>query len=299
MEVQTVATGSFNIMALVGITSAILLVLFAITGVLVYMAPYLIARYKFRDREKESLQFVLLQIVVPKGNEVKIDAAEQLFGALYAIKISGGMFVSLKPQPHLSFEIVALPESIKFYFSCHKKHRDLIEKQINGAYPDAEIKEVPEYNIFSEAGQTAYTQYTLRASNYFPVKTYRDLPTDPLSALTSALGKMQPGEGAAVQVLITPADGKWKESGKKFVKKEKDPGTGDKPKAPPDQKQLDAVENKISKQGFYAAIRVVVSSTSKDSAKAHLANIKSAFEQFSGPYNGFSGAKIKSEKGFI
>src|SRR3989344_2614909 len=299
MEVQTVATGSFNIMALVGITSAILLVLFAITGVLVYMAPYLIARYKFRDREKESLQFVLLQIVVPKGNEVKIDAAEQLFGALYAIKISGGMFVSLKPQPHLSFEIVALPESIKFYVSCHKKHRDLIEKQINGAYPDAEIKEVPEYNIFSEAGQTAYTQYTLRASNYFPVKTYRDLPTDPLSALTSALGKMQPGEGAAVQVLITPADGKWKESGKKFVKKEKDPGTGDKPKAPPDQKQLDAVENKISKQGFYAAIRVVVSSTSKDSAKAHLANIKSAFEQFSGPYNGFSGAKIKSEKGFI
>src|SRR5204863_3831051 len=29
------------------------------------------------------------------------------------------------------------------------------------------------------------------------------------------------------------------------------------------------------------------------------ANIKSAFEQFNGQYNGFSGMKIRSEKGFI
>lgn len=261
--------------------------------------PYFLGWYKYRDREKESLEFVLLQITVPRGNEIKIDAAEQLIGALYSIKSGHGTFGFLHPQPHISFEIVALPESIRFYISCHKKHQDLIEKQINGAYPDAEIKEIPEYNIFSENGQVAYAALKLRSGNHFPIKTYRDLPTDPMSALTSALAKMSEGEGAAIQILISPAENHWKDSGKAFLKKERDPGSGDHPKAPPDQKQLEAVENKISRPGFSTIIRIAVSSTTKDTAKAHLANIRSAFEQFSGPYNGFSTMKIPSEKGFL
>src|SRR5581483_11443354 len=209
------------------------------------------------------------------------------------------MLKGFKPQPHISFEIVALPESLRFYVACHKKHQDLVEKQINGAYPDAQVKEVPEYNIFSETGQVAYTGLKLRAADHFPIKTYKELSTDPLSALTSALSKMQPGEGAVVQLMISPADSKWKDPGKAFVKKEKDPGKGDSPKAPPDQKQLEAVENKLARNGFEFVVRIVTSSTSKDAAKAHLANIKSAFEQFNGPHNGFSGMKVKSEEAFI
>ncbi len=296
---EVAQTSSFDILGLVEAITVVLVVLSIIGGSLMYFWPYLLAWYKYRDREKHSLEFVLFQIVVPKANEIKIDAAEQLFGALYAIKASHGTFSFLHPQPHISFEIVSLPESIKFYISCHKKHRDLIEKQINGAYPDAEIRESPEYNIFTENGQTAYAMLQLRAANHFPIKTYRDLPTDPLSAMTSAFAKMSEGEGAALQITISPADGHWKDIGKKFIKKEKDPGTGDKPKAPPDQKQLEAVEGKLARSGFHTTIRIVVSSTSKDSAKAHLTNIKSVFEQFSGPYNGFKNLKIKSEKAFL
>ncbi len=277
-------------------------VLIILIGLGVFLWPFFVGWIKYKDREKNSLQFVLLQVTVPRQNEIKIDAAEQLIGALYAIKAGGGLigwFNAFKSQPHIAFEIIALPESIRFYVSCHKKHQDLVEKQINGAYPDAQVKEVPEYNIFSEAGQTAYQMFKLRSSDYMPIKTYKDLPTDPLSALTSALAKMQSGEGAVVQILISPADSKWKDLGKKFLKKEKDPGDTDKPKAPPDAKQLEAVEGKLSKSGFHTVVRIVASSTSKESAKIHLQNIKSAFEQFNGPYNGFSGMKISSEKGFI
>ncbi len=295
-------SGGLDPISLLVLIGAVILIIATLTGLLFYFWPILIGLYKYRHREKESLQYILLQVAVPRGNETKIDAAEQLFGALYAIKTSKsffGMFKSLEAQPHISFEIVALPESIKFYISCPKKYRDLIEKQVNGAYPDAQIKEVPEYNIFSETGQVAYVMYKLRAADYLPIKTYKELPTDPLSSLTSALSKMQQGEGAVVQVLISPADGKWKDSGKAFIKKEKDPGTGEKPKAPPDQKQLEAVEQKLQKTGFHTVVRVVTSSTSKEAAKGHLQNIKAAFEQFNGAYNGFSGMKIHSEKGFI
>ncbi len=283
------------IVTLLGVLAAVLVVV----GILMYFRRFIIGWIKYKDREKNSLQFVLLKVKVTRGNEVKIDAAEQMFATFSAIKKSVGMLGYLKPQPHLSFEIVALHESIKFYVSCHKQYRDLVEKQINGAYPDAEIQEVPEYNIFSESGHTAYTSLKLKNANYFPVKTFRELPTDPLSALTSAVGKMQPGEGAAIQLLLSPADNDWKDSGKKWLKKEKDPGKPDSPKPAPDAKQLEAVENKLSKPGFFTSIRVVTSAPTQDAARAHLHNIRSAFEQFSGPYNNFSGGKVYSERGFM
>jgi hypothetical protein len=280
------------------ILAASALMLLAV-GIILLFRKFLVGFLKYRQREKTSLQFVLLQIKVPRGNEIKIDAAEQLFATFASLRKSGGMLSFLEPQSHLSFEIVAVHESIRFFVSCHKSHQDLIEKQINGAYPDAEIKEVPEYNIFSEQGQTAYAILKLRNADYFPIKTFRDLPTDPLSAITSALAKMQLGEGAALQLMVSPSDDKWKSLGKKWLKSEKDPGKPDSPKPPPDAKQLEAVEGKIVRAGFNAAVRIVVSSTSSESAKAHLTNIKSTFEQFSGPYNGFGGAKIYSEKGFM
>lgn len=272
----------------------------ALLGSMVYFWRFFVGWVKYKDREKGSLEFVLLQVTMPRDNEIKIDAAEQLFATFASIKKSTGkLFGRFKAQPHLSFEIVALHESIKFYVSCHKNHQDLLEKQINGAYPDAEIKQVEEYNIFTEGGSSAYAALKLRSADYLPIKTFRDLPTDPLSAITSAMAKMQPGEGAAVQMIISPSDGKWKDSGKAWLKKEKDPGKPDNPKPPPDAKQIEAVEGKMSRPGFNTVIRIVVSSTSSDSAKAHLSNIRSAFEQFSGPYNLFSGAKVSSEKGFM
>ncbi|MDO8573575.1 MAG: DUF87 domain-containing protein, partial [Candidatus Daviesbacteria bacterium] len=278
---------------------AIFGLIFLIIGIVLFFRKYFVGWVKYRNREKNSLQFVLLQVKVPRANEIKIDAAEQLFATLASLRKSGGMLSAFTPQPHLSFEIVALHESIRFFIACHKSHRDLIEKQIHGAYPDAEIKETPEYNIFSETGETAYAQLKLKSSDYFPIKTFRDLPTDPLSALTSAFAKMQSGEGAAIQMIIAPADSKWKDTGKKWIKKQKDPGDEKNPKAPPDAKELEAVEGKVVKSGFETVIRIATSSSSKELAKAHLTNIKTAFEQFSGPYNSFSGAKVYSEKGFL
>ena len=292
-------TNGFDIIGLIVVVMAAGALLLILLGLGFFLQKFVVGWIKHRNREKVSLQFVVLQIRVARANEIKIDATEQLFATFASLRKSGGMFSAFKSQPYLSFEIVAFHESINFYISCHRLNQDLVEKQVHGANPDAEIVEVPEYNIFSETNQTAYVQLKLKNSDYFPIKTFRDLPTDPLSSLTSAFAKMQPGEGAAVQVLISPADSKWKDLGKQWLKKEKEPGDEKNPKPPPDAKQLEAVETKVARSGFYAAIRIVTSSNSKENAKAHLTNIKSAFEQFSGPFNSFTGAKIYSEKGFM
>ena len=255
---------------------------------------------RHKDREERSLDFVLLQVAVPRDNEIKVDAAEQMFASLYSF-YKGGSFSFLKPQDHISLEIVALPEQIRFYISCPKSLQDLVEKQIHGAYPGADVREVEEYNIFSEEGKLAFAALKLKSASYYPVKTYKDLATDPLSQITSALAKMSPGEGAAIQILTTPADGKWRSAGKRFVSKTKEAELSPKEGkvSAPDPKKIDAIENKISKVGFNVSIRIVVSAKTDEEAKVHLDNIKSTFSQFTSEYNGLTGANIRFKKQFL
>jgi len=267
--------------------------------VLVIAAIFLLAILKGRGREERSIDSVLLQVAVPKGNEVKIDAIEQMFSSLYSVK-KGGWKQKYSTQPAISFEIVAKQEDIRFYIWTPKPFQDLIEKQIHGAYPDAEITEVSEYNIFPENAKVAYKSLQLKRDNFYPVKTFRDLPTDPLAALTSALAKMGEGEAAAIQILISPAESEWQKAGSGFVsstkKQESDP---EKAKFAVPAKTLEAVENKVSKPGFETSIRIVCVSPNEASANAHLTNIMSAFQQFSGDLNGFTSRKIRRKGAFV
>lgn len=279
---------NFILSLAVGLFTA--LVIAAIGYILLYG---LLLLFKYRNREKDSLDSTLLQVALPRDNEIKIDAAEQMFSAISSIGKSG-MFNFLRTQPHLSFEIVGMPGDIRFYINTPNKLRDLVEKQIHGAYPDAEIVVVDEqslrkkdavlgneYNIFSKEGKVAFASLRLKSSNYLPIKVYKDLPTDPLSSITSVLAKMTEGEGAAIQVIVSPSDSKWKKQGRTYISKTKkaeaNPETA---KYAADAKELESIENKIGKSGFNVIIRIVVSSTTQEAAQAHLGNITSAFSQF-------------------
>src|SRR3989344_4807820 len=278
---------------------------FAVLGYLGFI------KYKFRNREKDSLDSTLIQVALPRDNEVKIDAAEQLFSS-FASLYKSGKIPFLTTQPSISFEIVGMPGDIRFYVSTPNKYKDFVEKQINGAYPDADIKEVTEktslkegfvvgndYNIFGENAKVAFAQLILKKSNYEPIKVYKDLPTDPLSTITSVLAKMTEGEGAAIQMLISPADSKWKKLGRNFLSKtKKEEANPETAKYSADPKELEGIENKIGKPGFNTVVRVVVSSSTKESAEAHLNNIVNGFSQFSG-LNSFTKSSIRRKKSFM
>jgi hypothetical protein len=264
--------------------SAIIIVItaFAVFGLLYVVFQW----FKYRNREAYSLGFVLLEVRIPRDNEIKIDAAEQLFASLHTLYESDWLKKRINPQDHFSFEIVALKEDIRFYVSCPAKLQDLIEKQIHGAYPGAEIYAVDEYNIFSETGKVAFTSIKLNRAPYFPIKTFKDLATDPLSSLTSALAKMTDGEGAAIQFLFSPAGGEWQNAGATYIaetkKKEANPETA---RYHTDQRTYELVENKIGKQGFIASIRIVVSANTQASANMHVKNIAGVFAQYTSNLN--------------
>jgi hypothetical protein len=286
-------TVNFGAIIFTAVISAIFIFLLVALGYIILIF------FKNRKREERSIDSVLLSVALPRNNEIKIDAMEQLFSSLHSIK-KGGYWQKFDIQPAISFEMVAKQEDIRFFVWAPKKLKDLVEKQINGSYPDAEIIEVDEYNIFTPDGHVAYKSFQLGKGNFYPIKTFKDLATDPMGGLTSALAKMGPGEAAAIQVLISPAESAWQKEGSKFIsdtkKQESDP---EKAKFSVPAKTLEAVESKVGKPGFETSIRIIAVSGDEASAKSHVANISSAFAQFNGDLNNLKSRKIYRKGAFM
>jgi len=283
---------------LTAIFAAAIFIALGIFG-LVILAYFAFMFFKNRSREESSVDSVLLQVAVPRNNELKIDVMEQLFSSLYTIK-KGGWKQRFGVQPAISFEIVAREEDIRFYVWAPKKLKDLVEKLIHGAYSDAYILEVDEYNIFGSGGKVAYKSFQLRKSNFYPIKTFKDLATDPMTGITASVAKMGHGEAAVVQIVVSPAESDWQKSGGKFIsdtkKNESDP---EKAKFSTSAKTLEAVEGKITKPGFETSVRIVSVAPDETMAKSNIANISGAFAQFAGDLNSLGSRKIHRKGSFM
>lgn len=283
---------------LISLILALLAALLA--GLLSFLFIYLIIIYlRLKKREEKSLEMVTVEVRLPKENEIKIDTAEQMFASFSTLKKSGFWSV-FDVDDVLAFEIVGKKAEIRFYVSASNKIIDLVEKTIYSFYPNADIKKVDEPNIFSENGKVAFGSLIIKEPAYMPLKTYKELPTDSLSAITSAISKMGDDEGAIIQILIRSGSSKWKKEGKSYVSStKKNEANPEKATFKTDPKVLEKIENKCYLPGFETAIRFVVSSKSKEMAQLHLKNIKNAFAQFSSDQNSLTSTNIRFKGGFM
>jgi len=267
-----------------------------LTMVFIYL---LIIYFRLKKREEISLEMVTLEVRIAKDNEIKIDAAEQMFASFSSLKKSG-MWSFLDLDDVISFEIIGKKAEIRFYISAPSRIIDLVEKTVYGYYPNADIKKVDEPNIFIEDGKVAFGALVTKDVPYMPIKVFKDVSIDPLSAITSALSKMDENEGAIIQILIRANDGKWKKNGKSYISStKKNEANPEKATFKTDPKVLERIDDKCNKSGFETQIRFVVSSPSKAMADTHLRNIKTAFSQFNSELNSFSGVKTFFKGSFM
>ncbi len=283
-------------------TITLLLALLAagLAGVLTLTFLYLVVIYfRLKKREQISLEMVTLEVRLQKDNEIKVDLAEQMFASFGSLKKSG-FFSFLDVDDVLAFEIVGRNSDIRFYISAPARLIDLVEKTVYGYYPTADIKKVDEPNIFSQDGNVAFGSLVTKNEPYMPLKVFKDIPVDSMASITGALAKMNDGEGAMIQLLIRPAEGKWKKLGKSYVSStKKNEANPEKATFKTDPKALERIDEKSSKTGFETTIRFVVSAKSKDVANMHLRNIKNAFTQFNSDQNSFKSAKVLFKGGFM
>ncbi len=165
--------------------------------------------------------WVFLEVQMPKENSDEkqntqinneeqkknmIGIAEQLFTALSEISSHNWFF---QPRDYISFEIACTDKKISFYINCPRRVQELVEKQLQAQYPHAFIEIVRGYNPFQDGSQVAAAELYLSRPYMFPIRTYKNMETDPLNALTNAMSKMGDGEGAAIQFILSPAGHHW------------------------------------------------------------------------------------------
>ncbi|MBP6976231.1 DUF87 domain-containing protein [Candidatus Dojkabacteria bacterium] len=256
-------------------------------------------RLKRKDRNEKAKEWVLFEVRVPRGNETEIGVAEKMFSNLVGIGGKGkGFAEKFTVSNSVSFEIVGTPGEIRFFVYCPKKFGEHLEKQILGSYQDAEVRKVDDYNIFSENSKVAFTRLELDEESYCPIKVATDFTGDPLANILSTLSKMSNGEGAMVQIVISPTGSTWQKNGSGFVKKvENNNSDPEKKKMSVSQEKLEAIGKKVSKNGFAVDIRIVTSASDESLAKMHLDNIVAGFDQYSNPgINKFKKIDIKGKK---
>ncbi|MCX6812835.1 MAG: type IV secretion system DNA-binding domain-containing protein [Candidatus Berkelbacteria bacterium] len=196
--------------------------LYIIYAVIIAAPIYLVILWwRIRSQEKEigweSIQdYETLIIEVPRNNEKAPLAAEQMFASLHGIYSDALPF-----QHHLSFEIVSVDKFVQFYVQVPKTLIDFVEGQIYAQYPTVEINRTPDYakktdliNKFS-----AGCELTTTKLDVYPLKIFSDFEVDPLSAITSVMSKINPGEEVWLQVLIRPVADDWQEKGIKHIEK--------------------------------------------------------------------------------
>lgn len=292
----------------------ILAVLFVFA--LITVVPLVVIFWRrFAGREAKALDYILLKIRVPKYNETKIEVAETLFSSLHGLS-RVGVSSLLKGQDHLSFEIVAHKGEINFYLSVPMKLREIVEKQVHSHYPEAEIELVPHYNIFSVDKFVDIAELALRSKNYKPILRFHQLQEiDPLNSITGAMSNLDQDESIVLQILVSPAGPGWSNQGMAAIHKAQTSGgqksllsaqtvtsainptpaaegqVPEQPAAKTETVTMDPykkIEEKCSKPGWEATIRIVVSANDEFSAKTYLKNMISAFAQFYDPTgNGF------------
>lgn len=258
--------------------------------------------WKWKDREQNSLKLVTLLVAVPQDNEVKIDATEQIINSIASIFKSAKLKI-LQPliaQPSVSLEIIGTHDDIRFYVSVPEKYQDLIEKQIYSVYAGSDIKVVEEPNIYTVGGKVEYLWLGLKKQVHHPLRTYREITTDPLSSITSTLSKLNEEETVAIQLVLSPTDGTWAKNGRSFISStKKSESNPEKASYKVDAKHLEAIEQKTNKLGFETVIRVVAVAPSKEIAKMNIANIKACFGQFESPWNKLTSKKIRMKSMFM
>jgi len=140
---------------------------------------------------------------------------EQLLSSLKSTH-SSKILTKILGQDILTFEYIAHDGEILFYVTCSKDYKKLLEKQINGFYPDAIIEETKEVNIFKDRTSYANTYLNTKKIFPYPIKTYQKLESDPINNITNAFSKLEEDQSAAIQILVKPIDDDWQSKSTKI-----------------------------------------------------------------------------------
>lgn len=235
-------------------------------------------------------------------------------------------------QRHIALEMTVSKGKVDFYIVVPLVLIDVVKQAVAAAYPDASLEEVEERNIFSKAGKISGTiggELTLKNNYAYPIATFEESKRDAMRALLNALSSAPHDDGAAIQILLRPAQESWSKRSREMASKiRKGKGGGAKRGAslptgmlealwkPPttgeskgsgesyqvtslEQSHIDSIDEKSRYPGYETLIRVIASSNTAVQSQVLMKNIVAAFALFDAPNkNGFKFSVTSSVEEF-
>jgi hypothetical protein len=270
---------------------------------------------------------VVLLLQVPRTNEKKELAAEQMFASLHGLLTLPSQKRFKSPiRERLSFEIAVLKKRIGFYVWVPNYLKSFVEEQIYAQYPTVQISEVTDYAEGHDATQfptTLLCEMKLTAPDALPIKTFQSFEVDPLAAITATLSKFDEDEEAWIQLVLRPAPGNWHRKSEKYVAglrgktsahgtgaatilgalwKPPEYGTATAEKlAEYETSRAGAAEEKSHKLAFESNVRIVYRGKAPVAhAKLRLQSIIASYKQFNTTYlNGFEQRRILEDPALL
>jgi len=288
----------------------IIILLFLTIAALSFLYIYLNVRRINKVSGGLGLQLFLVSIPESiKETENPTEARKNFIAQMekFLVGLSG-----LKKGDSFSLELACHNDGseIFFYIAFPRKSAQLLESQLHGAFPEAKIDKVNDYNIFHPEGTSRGASLGLAKNQFLPIKTYQKLESDPLETITSAFSKINEyGEGAALQLVLRPAGKKLEGPIHKVIEKLKEgrprkevlgekniaeeaisifkasgKKSEEKISAPVyDEGLVKRLEGKAAKPIFDINARLIVSAGTPDEADRIMKEFEAGFYQFTDP----------------
>ncbi|MCL4357441.1 ATP-binding protein [Patescibacteria group bacterium] len=250
--------------------------------------------------------------------EETISKAQTIYNIISST-VKTGFKSKIYGQRHFAFEIIGSQGFVYFYAAVPVAMVEVVKQAVVSAYPSARLDEVGEHNIFNKVGKLPGTmggELQLKQSFAYPIATYQDSKRDGMQALLNALSTLTKEDGAAIQILMRPANEHWRAHSHGVAENKRNGGNKSKgqiagswiksfamafAKPPEDKKDekkkeltnleqatLDAIDAKTREVGYEVLIRLVVSSNLSQRSQAILGNIVASFSVYDAPgKNGF------------
>lgn len=186
------------------------------------------------DKFVKEIKWSLLEIKFPQETVKSPKAMEQFFNGLHAVQKPlkfKHKYIGGEIPTWFSIEIIGREGKIHIFVRTPERFRNLVESQLYAQYPDAEIFEAEDYvnDLPKDIPNKEYdiwgTEIILEKPDAYPIRTYPvffeekeiEERTDPIAGLFEFLSSLNPQEHAWIQILISPADNKWKDEGERLV----------------------------------------------------------------------------------
>ena len=302
---------------------------------LVILLSFLTWRNYQQLNEFISSDNVLLILEIPKTNDKKELAAEQLFASLHGIlRDKHELKLSRGAQEHLSFEVASVNGQIRFYVWTPRSLQSFVEGQIYAQYPTVQIHQASEdYTEHERDHSVTYTtEMTLTASEFLPIKTFQTFEVDPLAGITGTLAKLEStGEELWIQVLAKPVEDSWQIEADHWISRLREGSASILPSVggsmrwlgglfaalwrPPEEglsggkgpeisernkTRIAEAEKKATKLGYEVKIRLAYLGENQTNAKLRMQALVGTFKQFNSTnLNGFKPIKAAYGKEFL